>query len=721
MPPRPARSRSETRTNPFGRFRRAFFSLLGITLLLSTSTPAFASTNGSSGSSGSSGSNDGSDTPAGETVTTVPGQRPPTRPIVTAAQAPIVKDENGNWLIPLVRAGTAATLTLSSTDESTEFDLPIPAGLQPVELRGMFDPKGESAAATLAAKIGGRDFTLSAPDRLPTPFTFDLEGLQAPKKIASTMGGGFELKAESDLECPRVTSQPAQISDLVLVLAGDTAAPTSVAEFLPPILDRVIIDVPEPITEDIAEGVLKLTARLVSRYSDQPVAVLVRSAKTAPALKAEPFTRHFRLIEAPLPAKPSIKLAKPTNGEDTVMELRGTGDAFGGAAEFIGSQAFTTSFTNEVTFKPGKSNGSKKARAKQFRVNLDQLRRGTTAQGVNRAKVQFSARQSDVGGPSVRMTLRITGRVIAISGPTRKATVRLSANGRALASKDVALGDGFTLTGAIDPRVVTRENQVVVESDAILDSSGFSTAKCTAGAVIRLELDANSIISSEAGVAVEAGFDRFPQAFHNGFDVAMSPMNIDELAAASYLVAGLQEHAQPMLEPNVVDWPTSPLKNPSLLVGGTVAQVQRLRPPLVPGPLTIESGGTGVGAVASGGTPQTLTALEAFETKGVDQLLLATSAKTTELSKLADKVRSLQGGWTRLSGDVYVLADGETRMARLRADNRPPLPLPGQKPKPKPRSPFVGVTIGGLASLGALGFWVLLRRLYRRYSRPIRA
>jgi hypothetical protein len=700
------------------RFRRALFGVLGIGLVLSTSTPSLASANGS----GSGSSNDGSDTPAGETVTTTPGQRPPTRPIVTAAQAPIVKDDKGNWLIPLVRAGTAATLTLSSTDESTEFDLPIPGGLQPVELRGMFDPKGESAAATLAAKIGGRDFTLNAPDRLPVAFTFDLGGLQAPKKIASTMAGAFELKAESDLECPRITTQPAQISDLVLVLAGDTAAPNSVAEFLPPILDRVVIDVPEPITSDIAEGVLKLTARLVSRYSDQPVAVVVRSSKTAPALQTEPFTRHFRLVEAPQSATSSIKLAKPTDANtDTVLELRGTGNAFGGAAEFIGSQAFTTSFTNEVVFKAGKKADAKKARAKQFRVNLDQLRRGTSAQGVNRAKVQFSARQSDVGGPSVRMTLRITGRVIAISGPTRKATVRLSANGRALASKDVALGDGFTLTGAIEPRVVTRENQVVVESDAILDGSGVSSSKCTAGAVIRLELDANSVVSSEAGVAVEAGFDRFPQAFHDGFDVAMSPMNIDELGAASYIVAGLQEHAQPMLNPSVVDWPTGPVKNPSLLVGGTVAQVQRLRPPLVPGPLTIESDGAGVGAVASGGTPQTLTALEAFETKGVDQLLLATSAKTSELSKLADKVRALQGGWTRLSGDVYVLADGETRMARLRADNRAPLPLPGQKPPPKPRNPFIGVGIGGVASLFALALWVLLRRLYRRFSRPIRA
>ena len=81
------------------------------------------------------------------------------------------------------------------------------------------------------------------------------------------------------------------------------------------------------------------------------------------------------------------------------------------------------------------------------------------------------------------MTLRITGRVIAISGPARKATVRLSANGRPLASKDVALGDGFTLTGAINPRVMTRENQVVVETDAILDSS--SAFSRSAFAVLR--------------------------------------------------------------------------------------------------------------------------------------------------------------------------------------------------------------------------------------------
>jgi hypothetical protein len=657
------------------------------------------------------------DTP-GEAVTTIPGQRPPTRPLVTAAQAPIVKDAFGNWLIPLVRAGTPTSLTLSSTEEATEFDLPVPAGLQPVELRGTFDPRAESPGSGLKATVGGREFEVAAPNQEPTTFALDLGGLAASKKVASIISGAFELTAsEADRECPRVNLNPAQVSDLVLVLGGDTAVPTSVAEFLPPILDRVVIDVPEPVTTHTAEGVLKLTARVIARYADQPVAVVVRSAKTASPLRPEPFTRHFRLVES---ANPSVALRKPASAnDDAVLEIRGSEHAYAKAAEFIGSQAYTTSFTNEVTFKAGKKSKPSKPRAQQVKVTLEQLRRGTAAQGVNRARVRFTARQSDVGGVSLRMTLKITGRVLAISGPARRATVRLSANGRPLASKEVALGDGFSLSGAIEPRVMARENEIVVESDAILDTTA-KDSKCAPGAIIRLELDGNSMISSEAGVAVREGFDRFPQAFHDGFDVAMSPMSVAELAAASYIVAGLQEHAQPMLNPSVVAWPKGPIARPSLLVGGTVAEIQRLRPPLVPGPLTIESDGSGVGSVVSAGNAQSLTALEAFETKGIDQLLLATSNKPAELATLADRVRTLQGGWTRLEGDVFVLADGETRMARLRADRRAPFPLPGQKAAVKPRSPFIGVGLGGVAALAALALWVLLRRLYRRFSRPIK-
>lgn len=691
------------------RWRSVAFGLgLALCLLVGATASANPTTNNNAGYNAG---NDDAGAANAETVTTVPGQQPPTRPVVTAIQAPITKDYKGNWLVPLVRAGAPPALTLTASGEAVEIDLPIPAGLRPIELRGVFNRRGEATDSSVAVKIGIRDFSLTATMSTAAPFTFTLDGLVAPSNVASTLNGAFELKTTAGTgECGRVIAEPSQITDLMLVLAGVPSAPKTVAEFLPPILDRVVIDVPERFDNDVAEGVLRLTSTLVARYADQPVDVVVRPSTTTKDLRVEPFTRHFRIVES---ETNTLRLAMKT---DTVLELAGSGASFGRLAEFIGSPAFTTSFSSAVEFRKKFKETKKPKRSQQFRVSLDQLKRQLSAQGVNRAKVLFTARQSDVGGPGVRMTMKVTGRVIAISGPARKATVRLSANGRPLASADLALGDGFSLSGAIEPQVMRRENEIVVESDALLES-GSASQKCSGGATIRLELDANSVISNEAGVAVSAGFDRFPQAFHGGFDVSLSPMDVTHLAAATSLIASLQEHAQPVLKPTVVSWPKGAPKNPSLLVGGTSAQVKTLSPPLVPGPLIIESENEGV---IGRDRSQSVTALEAFETDTVDQLLLATSSTSADLVTHAASIRTLRGGWTRLTGDVYVLSDGQTKSARLRASTTIALPASGRDaPRPK-KSPLLGVVLGGSMALGALTLWVLGRRLYRRFRRPIR-
>lgn len=640
-------------------------------------------------------------------VTTLAGQSQ-TSAIPSTALNPISKDSLGRWIVPLARAGAASTIELSTADDPVSVDLPVPAGYRAVELRGVFEPRGESTATGLEATSGVRGFKVDSSNRAPTPFVFTLEGLQAPKTADGTIGISLALRTpNSDVspDCQGAVRDPAVARDLVLVLAGNPVAPPTIAEFLPTVMNRVLIDVPTPINPKAAEAALKLTARLVAKYGGQSLSVEIRNTDFKRTTPPEPFTRHFRIVTN---AAPSLRLVRE---RDTVLELKGSGEDLARDADFIGSSAFTTSFTNEVLFgNRGKVTTTTVPNGKS--VNLDQLRRNLGAQGVNRARLRFVARQADVGGPIVRMTFKLHGRVVAIIGPARKATVRVSANGRPLARADVALGDGFELEGAIEPQVVKRDNEVVVDADAILESAG-SQAGCSS-AVIRLELDSNSIVSSEPGKAVAAGFDRFPQAFHDGFDVALSPLGVAQLGAAANIVAGLQEQAQPILIPTVVSWPTSSPRRPTLLVGGSVAQVTALRPPMVPGPLTIEAGR---GKVGGGTEPRSVTALEAFENQGIDQLLLASSRGPSDLGKLAASMRNLPGAWTQLTGDVYLAADGETRMARLRPDERVPIPEGASKTSTPKRSPFLAILGGGGLSLLGLGLWVGLLQSYRRIRR----
>ena len=685
--------------SPSNRSRKLLATLLTAGLVTAGIEPAFASLQEGPG---------GANEP--QSVTTIAGQQPPTRPTVSAAQAPITR-ENGNWIIPLVRAGVSQSLELNANIDPTELDLPLPAGLRPLELRGTWEPNDATKESTFEAKIGLREFSVSSPSRKPQPFAFGLEGLTTPGNTASTLGAVFALKTNDDNnDCIEPTRVPPVVRDLRLVLSGEPTSPTTIAEFLPPILDRIVIDVPEKFDNAVAEGVLKLTARLVAKYSDQPVSISIR-ATNAPALTAEPFTRHFRIVGA---AKPMLRLK---TGKDTTLEVHGNGTSFDDTVEFIGSPAFTTAFSTQVTLTDKSKAEKTPKRARLIKINLDQLRRVLAAQGVNRTRVQFTARQSDVGGPSVRLRLEISGRVVAISGPTRKATVRLSANGRALASSEIALGDGFKLVGAIEPAAMRRENEIIIESDAILDPNGRNIQCGGAGAVIRLELDPDSSVTNEPGVAVAAGFDRFPQALWAGFDVAMAPAKLEQLAAAAEVIGALQEQAQPVLRANVVDWSAGSTKTVTLWVGGDKAQVTRLRPPLVPGPLTIDSPGV---LVAGGPSAKSISALEAFETDGVDQLLIATSGQKSDLLTLAKSVRLQNSGWTRLRGDVLVLAGGQTRMAQIRPGTRVPLPAFAEEPKAKKRSPRSALFFGAGVGIGGLLLWLLVLKVFRHYRRPFK-
>jgi hypothetical protein len=656
-------------------------------------------------------------TPANATVPpppTAPGGKTPTTPTVSASQAPIVQDADCRWVVPFSRASLAANLALSSADDPIELELPIPAGLRLVEMRGNFDPHEEGPEAIVEVTSGPRTLEIASPEGTERSFSVVLDGILPVSKTTRNLGLSIRLKPSAEnAACPRIVRNPATLTNLVLVLAGTAVAPNSLANFLPPVLDSVVLETDAKITEEVAQAALHLVTTIIAKYPDQSIRVELRQSKTGSkagkAPKSDPFVRRFRLAIATQDA-----LALKENG--TLLELSGSPKSLERAALFVGTPAFSTVFSTRISItdktpKPPKRN------TKRETVPLERLRRNFTAQGANRARYQFTARQSDVGGPSEAMTLRMKGRVVSVTGPASKASVRLIANGRPLASTEVQLGDAFDLQGVIEPAFIARENEISVQADAIIDSKIASNDVCALGAVVRVELDPDSAIVTEAGRAVPSGFERFPTAFHDGFDVSINPLDVQHLATAASIVASLQERSQATLDPSVIPWPKKLPKRASLLVGGSVEQVVVLKPPLVPGPFAIS--GPSIDVVG-GADADDVTVLEAFETPdeaAFDVLLANTSATPKDLVEISQRVRAVGSGWNALSGDVFVVSGGQARSARLRASERVPTPILNTDRGPKKTKPVTALAVGIAAAIVGLGLWVTVSSFIRRVRR----
>jgi hypothetical protein len=643
----------------------------------------------------------------------VVADRTPATPLTSASRAPIVRDVLGRWLVPFTRASLPTSYELRTQSEPIELDIPVPAGLRLVELRGVFEPRDAGAGATLEVGSSARTFAVESPTGNRSSFALPLNGLASASKSSSVLGLTLDVASGSvpsidpGTRCRVVMLDPAEVDDLVLVYAGTPVAPQSIADFLPPVLDRVIIETDEVLSTGVAEAALSLTATLVSQYPDQSVQLdVVATDASVPPPSLEPFTRTIRLLTGP---SNTVRLIDGGR----VLELSGSKSGLSSSVSFIGSSAVGTAFTKEMVLSERPEKGVE-PRDRQP-VTLDKLRRNLAALGTTEARFALTARQSDLGGPTYRASLRMKGRVVSVEGDARKVAVRLTANGLPLDSQELAVGDGFVLEGSIEPEAMRRDNEIVIETNVIATDNQAPGNRCGVPTSIRLELDPDSVLVSEPGNAVPAGFDRFPAAFHRGVSVSLSPIEVDQLSSAVRIVAALQERTLGALNPTVRTWPTEPIKTPSILIGGTTQQLMRLQPPLLPGSLGVDLATVEVKAATK---PKPVTALQAFESKkGSDVILLTTSDHSSQLVSVADQVRTMDEGWNELRGDVYLVADGQARFIRLRKAAEVPVAFPGRADQVASLSARNALQTGSLIALLGLGTWAGIGYVIRRVRR----
>jgi hypothetical protein len=603
----------------------------------------------------------------------------------------VQRDSLDRWVVDGTVLGLE-TVNIGAGQDAI-FDTTLPAGLNARELRGRYVVPATDASSSLEVDVSG-ETVLRVPsegDRLfVAPIGADFAGLRAGASSGSSPGAlseyvEFTARSQSSSSC--LSLQSSQIDRLQLVVGGEAQPPSMLADFFPLFLDRLIVRLDpstagssdltrssnsptgsrsiqsktsalntdrESIDPNVAQTVLRLTTFIVKRWPSARVVV------TDNPIAITPYDRQVAIA---IGEKGSINL-EDRNGQSTLV-LSGSSARLPSLAEYLASPALDIAFSRSVQTE-GKTAPNLEL---VHTLSVGDLRgKALSAKGAGTVEQAITVTQAQLGGQVQSIAVKMSG-VAQVAGAGRL-VVQLRANDQVLATKRVLNDEPFTLQGTISRGNLARDNVIVVRASELSSGTAAAdqfalTAKdatqetdeivCGRGRPqVTVQLDAGSLFTATMGRGLPAGFDRFPQAFVNGFDVRFTRLHLGELQAAADVVQLLQGLSSPRLNPKVFG-PSrahSP-DRPMLYVGPPTKELKALDAPIIPEV-----------RVAAGETP--ISALQGFAATGDDHLVLVTNGSSANLVSLLAKLKTDLLGWRSLRGDVVVKQNGRVRNIRVR-------------------------------------------------------
>lgn len=534
-------------------------------------------------------------------------------------------------------------------DSSTSFLIPVPPGLTPGRLQGFVHAPMNIDSGYLEIKDGDGRF-IAAVDLPPassaqavTPLDVDISAVQVRAESADISLTVRPLD-NADRFCGPL--QQVHISDLATVFNGSESAPATIANFFPPVLERVLIYAPDDADAAEQQAALTLVSTVTQLYRPQPVEVRV--------------VNHSRGATPP----PAGQL-----GRAVVVETGGQAGLGVEAPGGPGAYLRVTGRGDELTT--------------QVSLLVNQLQ--SLVQTAS-SRVEQAGSEENVNADTLTFgQLGMTGRTDVLrTGTLRVATDRSTLGGR-IDNVTVHLKADYTPVPNDDSAsVVIRSDDVVVYRTA-LDNSGrldatFDMSNQTFAqwlnldfaltytpqescgpfvAPITFQVDPQSTLTISRGGPPLHGFGAVPSEFSPRFLVAFDGSSPNQLAYAARVVASISRLTNAPLIPRVVDLKTAIDATSGALI---VAKSEALQDTSVSPPVG------GAGSSVEIGLPVELRAdfqdglgsIQAFADRPRDRsVVLITTTDTWPLvDPLFDYLGQLEGGWSALTGDVLAAGAG---------------------------------------------------------------
>ncbi|MGB9586041.1 MAG: hypothetical protein ACPL7A_01325, partial [Anaerolineales bacterium] len=452
------------------------------------------------------------------------------------------------------------------------------------------------------------------------------------------------LRSVDDVCATALAGAWLQFENSRLVLSGTPEPPQSVADYFPPLLDKVSIFIPEQPTNAQAQVALKLAAMLARHYAGKPIIVNVESLSQNIKFIKNPTFERVVVIRS---GENGINLFPTMEGYLPLLIISGDDEELLKLNNVLDETFFPllASPKNQII----NYTNPKEIQAPQ--VTFQTL--GYASQqvsGVGRMEITINFSQADLGGPVKDLFARLVGTYTPIPEDA-SGTVSVLFNSALVYSSLLKQDGNFDFYIPMPQILVQRDNSLVIRFDYTPKGGD-----CRIGVhPFTAELFNASYIQFNLGNSLPEGFVRLPQTFFPHFIVAMQPQNKDNLSRTLMLIMELQRMTKTPLDFQIVNWDEGLTSNqPALLIREDGRGLEGLHPPLLPMPLrVVDMDGKELLQI---GEDAPFAVMEAFEQNKRDILLLTGQHPANLMDKTIQCIQSLPNGWYSLLGDVLFVS-----------------------------------------------------------------
>lgn len=596
--------------------------------------------------------------------------------------------------LPLTVLGSDPDLALYGQQGSSTLTFPVPPGMIPTSLNITSQLPVNVRTGTLTVAQEGRILArVDIPVGPPGPIVIPLDGVRVVGNAVTLLLQAYLLPIEGYCLDP---TNPLRLTDITLSFAGAERPPATVAEFLPPVLRKLVIFVGAQPSQAESDAVVRIATAVVAHYGKQYPAVEVKALTdrdVPPVDGGGQFERQIVIAEGPDNGVSLYDVGGPVRA----LLISGAANQLTNQARLLGSDISALAVSSKAVAGPlestpqlpadtttirrmGQPGVNATALNPQVGIALDQTRMGRPVHGL-RVHLQgsYTPLPAAIGG---QLVVTIAGQTIA----------RWPAEATGVVDRWIDIPD----------RLLQRYTTLAVQ----VNISG-PTGRCGEFQPITLTIDGDSAVqTSAASPPVPAGFQSMPQSLMPRVQIGIGPDAFADTGRAVQIMTVLQR-----LSALPIDTAVMPLQqavdspNPALLISADGWAQQGIDLPVstspAPGPTTL-------GTVDDDGNPTTLTLdpgvrFGSLQTvfDGRRALLVATSnGAAGELDRLLDY----------LTADVRngSIIDG---IAVLGVPGRSPIVVAGEQADGTASSPIADGRPGWVIAAGAVLLGLLVAGL----------
>lgn len=423
------------------------------------------------------------------------------------------------------------------TDEVL-FPIPVPVGLTPEILTGTVQIPVDLESGFLEAWSG--DLLLA---RVALDGAADFMPVEIPLERARVRDGiaNVELRTvltSSGVACPDWSDRPLELRDAEVTFDGEPGVPTALADFIPPVLERLEIYVPDEPTSAETQAATDLAVAAAARFGTRGLEVEVLPVDGTRARTASPFTRRVELQQ-----DDETRIELKDESVPTV-EISGDAASLAHQARSVSSGLRDLAVTDSVAVDATLPT----PRALMTEATLDDLGIGSvSSRGVGTAAASFGIDQTRLGTVAGEVTLELAGTYSPPPGE-RSGLVVVTAGDTVL---DSWVADG---SGLIDRTVVVPGEALAryTEVSVALQTAGVGAACGVVQPLSVLISGASLLRVDESPSPAPHGFDSLPQALMPRLDLAAGSGSLDEIRRAITIVTELQSLSSSLLRPEWV-------------------------------------------------------------------------------------------------------------------------------------------------------------------------